>query len=85
MEPATSWFLVGFVSAVPQRELPRFFKKMQTMTRNCQFLLSNLQKILKILMKVPGNGCLIAYLVEVDGKSTQLYICIKGLENAHSL
>ena len=24
MEPAASWFLVGFVSAAPQRELPNF-------------------------------------------------------------
>ena len=27
IEPETSWFLVGFVSTVPQRELPRSYFK----------------------------------------------------------
>ena len=43
IEPETSWFLVGFVSAVPQWELPTFlFPHLKQCTNHLEFLLQGM-------------------------------------------
>ena len=56
IEPATSWFLTGFISIVPQWELPLSF--LQFLHIASQFVLKPLPSVYQCLCL--GSGCLLA-------------------------